>query len=1403
MQNACARSIGAFSNNSSTGQRTTSIVLNNCNCSHSITHDTDDPSLIGDGDYAYYQNGSVVYGNGGCANPTPPDVEPGPVDYPPSTVQQVSFTIPSALCNQGPYYVVGVVSPLASGCAEVFSEEFLFDVPCPEATASLSGTPCQGGSIILQATGGGTYQWSGPGGFSSSDQNPNLGPLGPANAGTYSVTVTNAAGCTDVASVNVTVLPGVTVSVDPANPSFCEGQSVLLTASGQGGGGGYQFAWTTPGGPDNGPSIVVDQGGAYSVTLTDANGCTATAEGVITVLEGPLVSISPDPAGYCSGGSVELSGTISGGAGGNVLVWTDPAGNPFNTPTHLAEVPGAYTLTVTDQAGCTGSASVVVSENPLPAVTVSSDPPALCAGAEAVITASAQGGTGNYTFNWQTPGGPATGNPLLASQPGTYVLTLTDAAGCTATDSLILDPGSDLQVSFNPNPATFCPGGSVTLNAQVQGAQGGALTYLWDTPFGQASGNPLTIAISGAFSVTVTEENGCSGSASIMVSENASLSLSFEADTVLLCTGGQAILRGAANGGNGNYTYTWLYPGGPGTGDTLAVSAPGTYLLEALDGNGCMGLDSVLVLPDPGIDLVILAGQPALCPGAATTLTLQPAPAAGWSVQWTTPSGPSVAYPLNASGPGTYIARVTYGAGCTAADTLVLDALPVPQISITPANPSVCAGGSLPLSVALQSGGPLVIYSWSTPSGPSAGPTVQASLAGAYAVTVTNAEGCTATASTTLSFSPGLSVSFPAPSLSICSGAQVALSPLIASGTAPYTYSWSGPSGSSTADTLFTGAPGSYAVTVTDAGGCTGAAQVILLIGTSLDVNLLPVSPGFCPGQDVLLQAQAPGGQAPLQFQWNGPAGSSASPTLSAGQAGTYMVTVTDASGCSGQASVIVQAWPAPQVALIAADTALCFSQTTQIQASASGGSAPYNYTWAGPGTAPSGALWTGAFPGSYQVTVTDSRGCSTQEQTTINSRPDLILSMDPGQPVICRNQSVSVSASVISGTGPFIWTWTTPSGTLAGNPVTLTEAGAYQVQAADPFGCTGSLNFVIPEDDLVVFMQLSTSVTCGNTPYTGQASATGGLPPYTFSWTAPSGPATGTPVSISGAGQVMVVATDQRGCSMATSIVVNTRPGTVLNVSTINETCPGAEDGRVILADLTQGVLPIELQVQGGTTRIINALPFELTGFRAGTYALLLNDAGGCQTEYLAAIGVSYVPELRFQPDELTILQGEGVTLEPQLNFPANFFLWNPSDGLSCADCRTPRAAPDQSTLYTLTATDEEGCEASATVRVIVLSNTRIYLPNAISPNEDGINDRFFVQAGDEGVRVGSLRIYDRWGDALFEAFDLPVNDGNAGWDGKYRGKIMDPGVYIYVVELMFPDGRTRLYRGDITLIR
>lgn len=1324
MQNSCARTVGAFSNLTSQGLRTTTIVMNNCNCSHSLTHDTDDPALLGDGDYAYYNNGSVEYGNSGCNNPTPPFVEPGEVVFPPSNVADFQFTATAMLCNGGPYYVTGIVSPLGANCNQVFTDEFSFNVVCPEAIASVNGAGCVGGSVMLHASGGDLYQWSGPGGFNSNEQNPTISPLTPASAGTYTVTVTNAAGCTDVAQVSLTLFPEVTVSIHPAMPAFCAGQNAIVTATGQGGGGNFQFEWNTPNGVGYGPSVEISQAGVFSVTLTDANGCTASADGGATLDEGPEVSVFPDPAIFCEGDSLELTAIVVGGAGGNEYLWVDPWGNVFLETTLWAKTAGLYSVEVTDQNGCVGTSSVNLDVRPLPDVSIGANPPQICDGTSSTLTASGSGGTGNYTFVWTTPSGASGDNPLVTSETGLYMVTLTDEAGCMAIDSLTLANAPPLAVSFSPANPSFCAGGSVTLAVQVQGHQGNPLTYSWDTPGGPFSGTPLITGTPGTYTVTVSEENGCTGTASVDVTETSGLTITLTPATLELCPGGSVWVRGEANGGDGDYEYVWLFDGGPIFGDSLLIHSTGVYYFGAVDGNNCEGMDSIIVVEATPMDVSIVSSTSSLCPGDQAILTLDPAPQQGWQVSWDTPSGPVNSYPLTATLPGVYRVEVNIGGGCVSVDSFLLAASPAPVVEISPVNPSFCTGGSVLLTANVSSGGPGVTYAWTTPSGPSGNASLTATLAGNYAVTVTNADGCTGVTSTTVSVASGLSISFANTSITICSGGEAALTPLVQGGAEPYAYQWNGPDGPASGSPLLTSTPGNYQVTVTDANGCSGIASVQVLIGASLLVEIDPTAPGFCPGETVELTANSPGGQAPLSLEWNTPSGNWTTPNGIAATAGTFSVTITDASGCSGSASVLVTAWESPQLLVEPAITQVCAGQTVDLIASATGSPGPYQFAWNGPNGLLNGSAYPNGTAGTYGVTVTDSRGCQSESTFTIQAGTNLQV-------------SIAASSTTVCG----------------GDAVTLT------------------------------------------------ATAIGGQTPFSFMWNAPQGSSSMAQIEVASAGWVFVEVTDANGCSGRDSMEIHTGELDVVLLS-IPERCPGAADGSITIEGIGQGTMPLLVRVNSGVTQAVSQLPFIIDGLATGFYTIDIADAGSCEVQEIIQVDVLYTPQVVFPQPEITILRGESTLLAPDFQFDPTEFIWSPTEGLSCTACPNPLASPVENTTYMVTAFDEGGCEASASIRILTVGNTRIYVPTAISPNFDGINDVFYIHAADGNVRIAELQIFDRWGNQLFQAQDIPVNDAAYGWDGSYRGKRMEPGVYIYTAQIVFPDGFVRLYRGDITLV-
>ncbi|MEZ5032457.1 MAG: gliding motility-associated C-terminal domain-containing protein [Saprospiraceae bacterium] len=1404
MQSSCVRAAGAFSNSSSNGLRTTTISLNNCGCSNSITHDTDDPSLQGDGDYAYVDNGNVEYGNNGCGNPQAPDVMAPEIMAPESTVDEVSFTVTAGMCNGGPYYVVGILNPLPGGCPEEFTEEFSFNVLCPEATATFSGTPCEGNTITLMATGGGTYSWSGPGGFSSNIPNPTIGPLTGANSGTYSVTVTNESGCSDVASVDVVVFPGISATVDPALPAFCPGGSVILLATGIGGNGTYTYTWTYPGGTSNMSSVEVFQAGNYSVTVTDGNGCSIEVTGMVQEAPGPDVSINPDPAVICGGGSIDLTASAVGGSGGGYsFLWADPQGNNANGPVLNASQPGTYTVTVTDSDGCSGTAFTQLTVNANPTVMINATPPTICPGGSSLLTATGSGGAGGYTFAWLTPSGPDTGDTLTITQTGQYIVTVTDQTGCTGSDTLTVMTGQPLAISFNPDPATFCPGGTVNITVNVGGNPGNNLSYNWMTPSGGAIGNPLPASTAGTYVVTVTESGGCSGVDSVSVQELANLGISFTQDTATICPGGQAQLVGAANGGNGVYTYTWTFPGGPSFGDTLVTSTPGTYILDVVDGAGCSGQDSAVVILASTFPVTILGGGAGLCPGDSITLSTNPTPGVGWTTTWTTPSGGATAYPLIALDAGMYQVTLTDAQGCSGSAQTNIAALQAPVVAIDPASPAFCPGGSIQLTANVPTGGPIASILWNTPQGTASTQSITASQAGSYTATVINPSGCSASDTVQVAVAAGLSISFPMDTFPICVGGTIQLSPIVGGGNTPYQYAWDTPQGVSNFDTIPAFTAGTYLVTVTDANGCSGMASTELVFSNQLSVLISPDQPGFCPLDSVLLTASTSGGTGMITYIWNTPSSQVAAAQIWAKSTGVYTVFATDQSGCSGTDNTTVVGFGSPGVMIDPANPIICPGESISIVASGFGSLPPYQYAWSGPTGTATGPQINANLPGLYGVSVTDANGCFQTAFSNLTLSPPITIVIDPAMPMICSGSSTMVTATASGGSSPYLYSWSGPGLTTTTNPAIIFQAGTYTVNVVDNNGCTSSLDVVANESSaLAVSIQTTTDTICNGQPYMATALVNGGTPPFNYSWSTPEGVFSAADINLMTSGLLNLTVTDIAGCSGSAQAEV-IEGSFQLSFFAEDASCPGVDNGSFQVTGTGSAVPPLLLSINGDPAIPLGNLPFVASNLPPGGYTLVVTDQSGCSASNTVFINVFDEPEVRFEPDQVKVIRGDEIKLTPIFNFNPILFTWQPATDLSCSSCAMPFAGPENTTTYTLTAVDDAGCEGIGEVTVLVVGNTRIYLPRAFSPNNDGINDIFYIQSADPNVVIQELQIFDRWGNQVFFSEPGLANDPAYGWDGLFQNRPLDPAVYVYTVFVRYPDGTERLYRGDLTLVK
>lgn len=202
------------------------------------------------------------------------------------------------------------------------------------------------------------------------------------------------------------------------------------------------------------------------------------------------------------------------------------------------------------------------------------------------------------------------------------------------------------------------------------------------------------------------------------------------------------------------------------------------------------------------------------------------------------------------------------------------------------------------------------------------------------------------------------------------------------------------------------------------------------------------------------------------------------------------------------------------------------------------------------------------------------------------------------------------------------------------------------------------------------------------------------------------------------------------------------------------------------------------------------------------GNYLVKIQDGAGCIDSLLVLIPEAPALVLQFPQDTFTLEEGNRIWLSPNVNFLPATLTWQPATNIECPSCLETFAAPLNTTIYTLTALSQEGCEASATVTIQVENTRHVFIPNAFSPNGDAVNDRFTLFADDQVAMVLSMTVFDRWGGEVFQARNFAPGAPNSGWDGKVNGRRLPPGVYVYLFEIQFTDGSVEWFKGEVTLI-
>ena len=837
---------------------------------------------------------------------------------------------------------------------------------------------CQGTPLNLTLNAGNTgatYLWSN----SSTGQTLNV-----AQAGTFSVTVTSN-GCQATDQRVITEKPAPVVNLG-SNVSYCAGTNFSQVFDA--GNIGSIYNWN--GGAATTQTYTATTAGTYSVVVTGANGCQGNGSVTVTQHALPVVNLGNDLS-YCTGSS--FSQTLDAGNVGATYNWNNGAAA---TQTYTATTAGTYSVVVTDANNCQNTDTVVVIQNALPVVNLGSNSISYCAGTNFSQTFDAgnPGSTYSWTKNISVVG---TSQTYTATSAGIYTVLVTDANGCQGGSGVLITENAVPTVNLG-NDLSYCAGASFsqTLNAGNAGA-----TYDWNN--GLASTQTLVVTTAGTYSVVVTNGNGCQGTDEVVVTENALPVVNLGND-LSYCVGSS--FSQALNAGNTGASYNWN--NGLANTQTLTVTTAGTYSVIVTNGNGCEGTDTVVVTQH-ALPVVNLGNDLSYCVGSAFSQTLD-AGNAGSIYNWN--SGAAATQTFTATTAGTYSVVVTDGNGCQGSDAVVVTQHALPVVNLGN-DLAYCVGSSF--SQTLNAGNPGATYNWN--NGLAATQALNVTAAGTYSVVVTDANGCQGTDDVVVTAHP-LPIVNLGNDTSYCAGASFALT--LDAGNSGASYSWNG--GGLTSPMFFVTQAGTYSVVVTDANGCQGT-DALTVTAHPIPVVSLGNDTSYCTGStfSLVLNAHNTGST----YLWNN---GSITQTVTATQAGTYSVTVTDVHGCINSDQLVVTQQALPVVNLGNDIT----STNSSVVLNAGPGFA--SYSWAPTGQNTQQIVVTHS--GTYTVTVTNAAGCSASDDIVVtlgttsieeNGQTQIVAALYPNPATDRLNVSLAnyqgdLQVSIVSVNGQRLW---------------------------------------------------------------------------------------------------------------------------------------------------------------------------------------------------------------------------------------------------------------------------------------------------------------------------------------------------------------------------------------------
>ena len=1197
----------------------------------------------------------------------------------------------------------------ANGCTTLSSTTLLQPLPVNLSMDSSNQIACyngNNGAIYLSATGGN-------GSFSFTLQNPlstnNNGQFTSLSAGTYTATATDISGCTGSTVMTLTQPPLLQItSLSATIPSCIPGNDAMITVTAAG--GTSPFSYSINGGTYQTANTFNAIGiGNYIITIKDANDCTVSSNIAVTSPNSPTITSMSATLATCNPGcDASISLTASGGTG--ALQYAINGGAFQNNTVFNNLCANNYTVVVSDVVGCTYSSQISVNTVNGPVLTNVAVNQIPCYGAaNGSISLTVSGGTSplNYTLN---PGSVVNNNGVFnALSPNTYNVQVVDANGCSIVTAATIVQPTQMQFSNVSSTSALCNGvNNGSISFVFSGGTGTSNFTILPAGTFTAPNSFTGLAGNQTYTLTATDANGCTVSAINTVAQPPSLIIDSVSSTAVTCNGANnGSIQISASGGSGQITYT-MTPGGLSNTTGTFVNLPGNiFTITATDANGCSISTSVSIINPSSLLIANASATDVICFGQNNgSISLLAGGGIGMISYQLLPvniSNSTGQFP--ALGPGTYDAIAFDANGCSDTVQLIVNEPALVQFTSVVANGVLCSGQNNGALTVAAAGGVGVISYTVQPGGQSNTTGIFNSLSGnqTYTVTASDVNGCTTVTTVFVVLPSAMSIDSVNQINVDCFGAGNGMVLMtVSGGTGLINYALN-PGAIINQTGVFSNLNGNvYVITATDANGCSLSTTFNVTEPTALQFSTAASTNIICFGQvNGSVSVTASGGVSSYTYSMNPGNLSNQNGSFTGLLANVYTTTVTDANNCTLSTTLVVIEPPLVKFDSVQKQNVKCFGQSNgSIQAFASGGVGPLNYSITPQPSTNTTGLFNGLPTGSYTITISDSKGCTAMTTVNIFQPQPLVETLVSTSNVTCyggNDGSIVVSAS--GGTQPYLFNLqpVNVSSSLGNYPAV--SAGVYTMYVSDFNGCQDSIpGIVITQPTPILFTSVThEDITCYyDTTGSISVQAQGGTGALVFTLTPQKGiqSSWGQFDNLSG-GPYTVTAIDASGCTVTTLVVIKQNLEIVASDVQLNQPiCHGDANGSIYISALG-GVAPLTYSMNGGP--FIN--PGIYLNLVAGTYAFTIMDALGCVkdtslilTEPDIVHGDIEIEDIRCpgKADGIVRVKGTGgradytYYLKPGLNFNKNGNFYNLEVG-----------------EYTLTVKDSSNCVFDTVIQI------------------------------------------------------------------------------------------------------